>query len=270
MLRTVGPSEEDVRNAAVAGAKRFEAHKATFLENITEEVSKCVNAVNADPSGKVAAAIKNSNYFVLGGTQIVKGIASTLAFANEFPPGTLTANDWDLYHSAEKCTSGEKWQLDPKKNFKVTDKDLLSQHGLSVPVNVVTGKNLSLEALVSDFDINVGMGGVSFTRNAQGQLKVEDVFIHPQLWHFLVESKTLKIVNFRSPASSMIRLLDKAVEQRSLKVDVGEKFTIREVEGGQLIPPSGVEKLMKLRGWSGCPVANVRLVDAGRYWKKFI
>ena len=39
LLRTVGPSEEDVRNAAEAGAKRFEAHKASFLEKITEEVS---------------------------------------------------------------------------------------------------------------------------------------------------------------------------------------------------------------------------------------
>ena len=68
----------------------------------------------------------------------------------------------------------------------------------------------------------------------------------------------------------MIRLINKAVEQRSLKVDVGEKYTIREAEGGDVIPPSGVEKLMKLRGWSGCPVANVRLVDHGRYWKKFI
>jgi hypothetical protein len=200
----------------------------------------------------------------------VKSIASTLAFASEFPPGTLTANDWDLYHAPEKCSSGEKWQLDPKKIFKVTDKRILDQHGLSVPVNVVTGKNLSLEALVSDFDINVGMGGVAFARDAQGNLLVDDVFIHPQLWHFLVASHTLRIVNFHSPAASMIRLLDKAVEQRSLKVDVGEKHTIREAEGGQLIPPSAVEKLMKLRGWSGCPVANVRLVDAGRYWKKFI
>ena len=269
LLRTVGPSEEDVRNAAEAGAKRFEAHKASFLEKITEEVSKCINATNADPSGIVAEAIKNSRYFVLAGTQVVKNIAS-LAFANEFPPGTLTANDWDLYHATEKCTSGETWKLDPKKNFKVTNKYILGQHDLSVPVNVVTGKNLSLEALVSGFDINVGMGGVSFARDAQGKLQVDDVFIHPQLWHFLVASHTLRIINFRTPAVSMIRLLNKAVEQRSLKVDVGEKYTLREAEGGDLIPPSGVEKLMKLRGWSGCPVANVRLVDHGRYWKKFI
>jgi hypothetical protein len=146
----------------------------------------------------------------------------------------------------------------------------LGQHDLSVPVNVVTGKNLSLKALVSDFDINVGMGGVLFARDAQGNLWVDDVFIHPQLWHFLVAPHALRIINFRTPAVSMIRLLYKAVEQRSLKVDVGEKYTIREAEGGQLIPPSGVEKLMTLRGWSGCPVANVRLVDSGRYWKKFI
>jgi hypothetical protein len=124
--------------------------------------------------------------------------------------------------------------------------------------------------LVKRFDINVGMGGVSFAIDAQGKLLVDGVFIHHQLWHFLVASHTLRIVNFHSPAVSMIRLLDKAVEQRILKVDVGEKYTIREAEGGQLIPPSGVEKLMKLRGWSGCPVANVRLVDAGRYWRKFI
>jgi hypothetical protein len=145
-----GPSEEDVRNAAEAGAKRFEAHKAYFLEKITEEASKCINATNLDPSGIVAAAIKNLRYCVLAGAQIVKSIAST-PVANEFPPGTLTANDWDLYHATEKCTSGETWKLNPKKNFKVTNKCILGQHDLSVPVNVVTGKNLSLEALVSDF-----------------------------------------------------------------------------------------------------------------------
>ena len=107
---------------------------------------------------------------------------------------------------------------------------------------MTTFTNLQSEG-VSDFDINVGMGGVSLTKNAQGQLLVEDVFIHPQLWHFLVESKTLKIVNFRSPASSMIRLLDKAVEQRSLKVDVGEKYTIREAEAEWRSCAAGVDVL---------------------------
>jgi hypothetical protein len=60
-------------------------------------------------------------------------------------------------------------------------------------VNVVTGKNLELEALVSAFDINVGMGGVSFLRDVQGKLLVDDVFIHPQLWHFLVESHAANV-----------------------------------------------------------------------------
>ncbi len=50
--------------------------------------------------------------------------------------------------------------------------------------------------LVKRFDINVGMGGVSFARDAQGKLLVDGVFIHPQLWHFLVASHTLRIVNF--------------------------------------------------------------------------
>jgi hypothetical protein len=37
-------------------------------------------------SSMIQIPVKNSRYFVLGGTQIVKGIASTPA-ANEFPPG---------------------------------------------------------------------------------------------------------------------------------------------------------------------------------------
>jgi hypothetical protein len=88
----------------------------------------------------------------------------------------------------------------------------------------------------------------------------------PNCGTFLLHpTRSVKIINFRTPAVSMIRLLDKAVEQRSLKVDVGEKYTIREAEGGQLIPPSGVEKLMKLRRWSGCPVSVfVQLSSNGR------
>ncbi len=63
----------------------------------------------------------------------------------------------------------------------MTDKRTSNEHDLSVPVNVITGKNLSLEELVSGFDINVGIGGVSFLRDAQGKLSVDDVFVHPQL-----------------------------------------------------------------------------------------
>jgi hypothetical protein len=65
-------------------------------------------------------------------------------------------------HQRRKVAAG------PQKNFKLTDKSIFDQHDLSVPVNFVTGKKLSLEALVSGFDINVGMGGVSFLRDAQG------------------------------------------------------------------------------------------------------
>jgi hypothetical protein len=71
------------------------------------------------------------------------------------------------------------------------------------------------------------MGGASFGLNDSGQLLLQNLFISPQLWFFLLGSEhstplTLRIVNWRTPAESVIRLLDKIVDQPFLTADIGE------------------------------------------------
>jgi hypothetical protein len=86
------------------------------------------------------------------------------------------------------------------------DKRLQKNFILVATVNVVTGKNLSsVEALVSGFRISMSEG-VSFMRDMQGKLLVDDVFIHLQLWNFLVESHTaMKIFSFLFFFSSQVK-----------------------------------------------------------------
>ena len=282
LITTSGPSQEDTEAAKQAGITLL-AHSPfceALKQSLLEHVQKCLQAARKDDSAKTRSLL-TSRYYVFGGTKFTQILVNQLHLS--FPgfldssSKALKAHDSDLY-CAESVFDTPAVQflfnLQPARHAKITDSKTLETSNLEEPVNLIGGTNLELENLVSHFDINCGMGGASFELNDSGQLLLQKLFISPHLWFFLLGSEhstklTLRIINWRTPAESVIRLLDKIVDQPFLTADIGEAghaaTRVLAADAG-VVHKSCHIKALPLLSWADSPIFNLSLIPAVGVW----
>jgi len=282
LITTSGPSQEDTEAAKQAGMEllAYAPFCGAVRQRLLEHVQKCIEAARKD-GGVKTRSILASRYYVFAGTKFTQILVNQLQLF--FPAlldsrsKALKAHDSDLYCAESVFDSPAAqfyFNLQPARHAKIADTKTLQPCSLEEPVNLIGGTNLELENLVSHFDINCGMGGASFELNDSGQLLLQKLFISPHLWFFLLGSEhstklTLRIINWRTPAESVIRLLDKIVDQPFLTADIGEAghaaTRVLAADAG-VVHKSCHTKALPLLSWADSPIFNLSLIPAVGVW----
>ena len=288
--REVAPSAEQLQAAEKLGSNIMSPEiEAEFLERIQQQMNDIAQVLD-----------QRAQYFVLSGsffTLVLKDFLVSKQCITEKQAAklsTLKADDVDAFWSEQSLD--EEFKMEWRKNkHKEGAKSLHTVDQSPRLVNSVYSKPFSLLKLVNGFDVNAVMGGVSATITEQAlqpppvsggkkvkekkahrkSAKIEDMFVSPELWYFLLVDATFRIhvpAGKTVSAASFVRLLYKGFEHPTLGLDIGTFDTLSLISNVQasvvddrILRSSHKKKVEKMLSlWKDSPIGQMKIKPTGR------